>query len=191
LTSCARSAILSGMNRVMRTGPALWPRNMSSSMIRCVLLLGLAVPALAGQPTGDRPVSSLEPNDLIGMSLDELPPQFVSDYEVMLKAGLGMASRMQGDRDFVLLFTRKKHGKAISKKIVSVLEVPSYDEKIEWSGFNFDCVSPGGEVRRGDAVFAIFAFEGRGHAPARLGWKVNVLAKKFEPVAGIRCYTFE
>jgi hypothetical protein len=164
---------------------------MSSSMIHCILLLSLTVPALAGHPTGDRSVSSLEPNDLIGMSLDELPSEFRGDFEVMLKAGLGIASRMQGDRDFVLLFTRKKHGKVISKKIVSVLEVPSYDEKIEWSGFNFDCVSPGGEVRRGDAVFAIFALEGRGHAPTRLGWKVNVLSKTFEPVAGIRCYSFE
>jgi hypothetical protein len=167
---------------------ALWPRTVSSSKIHCILVMAVTVPALAG-PTGETPVSSLEPNDLIGMSLDELPSQFRSDYELPLKAGLGMTSGRQGDRHFVLLFTRKRRGKAISKKIVSVLEIPHYDEKDEWWGFNFDCDSPGGEVRRGDAVVAIF--EGRGYAPARLGWKVNVRAKTFEPVAGIRCYTFE
>jgi len=169
---------------------ALWP-GMSLSMIHYIFLLALTLPALAGPRIGDRSVSSLEPNDLIGMSVDELPSQFRSDYEIKLKAGLGITSGREGNRDFVLLFTRKKHGKAISKKIVSVLEVPSYDEKLEWSGYNCDCDSPGGEVRRGDAVFAIFAFEGRGHAPARLGWKVNVRAKTFEPVAGIRCYSFQ
>jgi len=161
-------------------------------MIHCVLLLGLTVPALAGHPTGDRSVSSLEPNDLIGMSLDELPSQFRwNDLELPLKARLGMTLRERDNRTIILLFTRKKSGKSISKKIVSVLETPEYDKKVEWLAFNFDCVSPGGEVRRGDPVVALFAIAGRGYAPTRLGWKVNVLSKTFEPVAGIRCYSFE
>ncbi len=151
--------------------------------------MAVTVPALAG-PAGDTPVSSLDPNDLIGRSLDELPSEFQGDYELPLKAGLGMTVKTRDSRHFVLLFARKK-SKSISKRIVSVLEIPEYDEKVESLAFNFDCDSPGGEVRRGDPVVALFAIAGRGYAPTRLGWKVNVLSKTFEPVAGIRCYSFE